>query len=208
MNKGKFITFEGCEGVGKSTQLRLLKEYAESNGIELVFTREPGGTPISEQIRSVILDVNNTSMIAECESLLYAAARAQLIKDVILPALNEGKTVVCDRYIDSSFAYQSYGRGLGFDLVARFNSYAMDKCMPDVTIFLDMKPEDNFRKRKGKVIDDRMENESLEFHNKVYDGFVAVADRFPERIVKIKPTGDKLLTHKLVIDALKERGIL
>ena len=207
MKKGKFITFEGCEGVGKSTQLRLLKEYAENSGIDIVFTREPGGTPISEQIRNVILDVNNTAMVAECESLLYAAARAQLIKDVILPALNEGKIVVCDRYIDSSFAYQAYGRNLGFDLVSRFNSFAMSDCMPDVTILLDMRPEDNFRKKKGKVIDDRMENESLEFHNIVYDGFIAVADKFPERIIKIKPTGDKIKTHELVIKALKDRGI-
>lgn len=207
MKTGKFITFEGCEGVGKSTQLRLLKEYAEKNGIDIIFTREPGGTQISEQIRNVILDVNNTAMVAECESLLYAAARAQLIKDVILPALEQGKIVVCDRYIDSSFAYQAYGRNLGFDLVARFNSFAMSDCMPDVTILLNMRPEDNFRKKKGKVIDDRMENESLEFHNKVYDGFIAVADKFPERIIKIKPTGDKIKTHELVIKALKDRGI-
>lgn len=208
MKTGKFVTFEGCEGVGKSTQLKLFKEYAEQNGIEIIFTREPGGTSISEQIRNVILDVNNTLMVAECESLLYAAARAQLIKEVILPALETGKTVVCDRYIDSSFAYQAYGRNLGFELVARFNSYALSDCMPDVTILLDMRPEDNFRRKKGKVIDDRMENESLEFHDKVYDGFTAVADKFPERIVKIKPTGDKLLTHRLVIEALKTRGIL
>lgn len=208
MKRGKFVTFEGCEGVGKSTQLKFLKEYAEQNGIEIIFTREPGGTSVSEQIRNVILDVNNTSMVAECESLLYAAARAQLIKEIILPALEAGKTVVCDRYIDSSFAYQAYGRNLGFELVARFNSYALSDCMPDVTILLDMRPEDNFRKKKGKIIDDRMENESLEFHDKVYDGFTAIADKFPERIVKIKPTGDKLLTHRLVIEALKTRGIL
>ena len=141
MKRGKFVTFEGCEGVGKSTQLKLLKEYAEQNGIEIIFTREPGGTSVSEQIRNVILDVNNTSMVAECESLLYAAARAQLIKEIILPALEAGKTVVCDRYIDSSFAYQAYGRNLGFELVARFNSYALSDCMPDVTILLDMRHE-------------------------------------------------------------------
>ena len=117
--KGKFITFEGCEGSGKSTQVALFKSYLEKNGIDYVFTREPGGTKISEKIRTLILDVENSEMTDECEALLYASARAQLVKELIIPSLNEGKLVLCDRYIDSSIAYQAHARGIGEDLLQK-----------------------------------------------------------------------------------------
>ena len=116
-----FITFEGCEGVGKSRQIRLLEEYLQKHGKKYYLTREPGGTPVSEQIRSVILDGRNVSMADECEALLYAAARVQLLKEIVKPRLDANELVLCDRYIDSSLAYQGYARGLGVDFVEKIN---------------------------------------------------------------------------------------
>ena len=200
-----FITFEGCEGVGKSTQLRLLGEYLKSTSQDALFIREPGSTDISEQIRTVILDPDNTAMTAVAEAYLYAASRAQLVREVIKPALAEGKLVVCDRYIDSSIAYQGYARGLGAELVEELNSYAVDGCMPDATVFIDLRPFEAFRNGK---LSDRLEQESEEFHNKVYDGFIAQSKRSNGRFIMIKPELDKQATSKKIIDALKTRGII
>ena len=200
-----FITFEGCEGVGKSTQLNFLKEYLNRTGQEAVFVREPGGTSIGEQIRKVILNPNNTEMAPVTESMLYASSRVQLIDQVILPALREGKIVVCDRYLDSSIAYQGYARGLGADLVKKVNYYAVENCMPDVTIFLDLCPAESFRATPGN---DRMEQENREFHNKVYEGYKAEIAISNGRIVPIKPSFDKNVTKNLIIDALRQRGAI
>ena len=200
-----FITFEGCEGVGKSTQLNLLREYLEETGQEAIFCREPGGTSVSEQIRKVILNPENTEMAAVTESMLYASSRVQLISQVILPALKEGKIVVCDRYLDSSIAYQGYARELGVDLVKKINYFAVENCMPDVTIFLDRSPAESFRATPG---DDRMEQETREFHNKVYEGYKAEMATSNGRIVSIKPDFDKNVTKQLIIDALRERGAI
>ncbi len=200
-----FITFEGCEGVGKSTQLNFLREYLEDTGQEAIFVREPGGTPIGEQIRGVILNPKNTEMSYVTESMLYAASRVQLINEVILPALKEGKIVVCDRYLDSSIAYQGYARGLGADFVKKVNSYAVQNCMPDVTIFLDLCPAESFRATPG---DDRMEQETREFHNKVYAGYKAETAISNGRIVPIKPSFDRNVTKKLILDALRQRGAI
>ena len=187
-----FVTFEGCEGVGKSTQLNMLKEYLSATGQEAVYVREPGSTRISEKIRSVILDPANTEMTAETEALLYAAARAQLVSEVILPALSAGKTVICDRYVDSSAAYQGYARGLGLgiDFVRRINSYALANAMPDVTVFIDLRPSDAFRSVRRE---DRLEREKAEFHDKVYEGYLAQASTSNE-------------THRKIIAALREKG--
>lgn len=200
-----FITFEGCEGVGKSTQLNLLREYLEETGQEAIFCREPGGTSISEQIRGVLLNPANTEMSAVTESMLYASSRVQLINQVILPALKEGKIVVCDRYLDSSIAYQGYARELGVDLVKKINFYAVENCMPDVTIFLDRSPAESFRATPG---DDRMEQETREFHNKVYEGYKAEMATSNGRIVGIKPDFDRNVTKQLIINALRERGAI
>lgn len=199
-----FITFEGCEGVGKSTQLRFLKEYLTETGQEALFLREPGGTEISEQIRSIILDANNTAMTAEAEALLYAAARVQLITEKILPALNNGVTVVCDRYIDSSIAYQGYARGLGAEFVKAINSAAVKTCMPDFTVFIDLRPSESFRINRG---DDRIEREANAFHDKVYDGYKSEIALSPSRFIQIKPDIDKNVTKTRILDALKERGV-
>lgn len=198
-----FVTFEGCEGVGKSTQLNMLKEYLSATGQDAVYVREPGSTRISEKIRSVILDPANTEMTAETEALLYAAARAQLVSEVILPALSAGKTVICDRYVDSSAAYQGYARGLGIDFVRRINSYALANAMPDVTVFIDLRPSDAFRSVRRE---DRLEREKAEFHDKVYEGYLAQASTSNGRFVMIKPEKDKNETHRKIIAALREKG--
>ena len=122
MNRGKFITFEGCDGCGKSTQLKKLSEYLEKNGVAHIFTREPGGGKISEDIRAILLNGKNTEMTDECEALLYAAARVQHLSDRVEPALKDGKLVICDRYVDSSFAYQAFARGLGEDFIGKINA--------------------------------------------------------------------------------------
>ncbi len=202
------ITFEGCEGCGKSTQSTLLKEYLTETNQAFIYAREPGGTEISEKIRSVILDKENSAMTAECEALLYAASRAQLIKQVILPSLKEGKIVILDRYIDSSLAYQAYARELTYDFVAKVNSYAMENCMPDVTIFLDVPPEKAFLRKGGADKSDRMELESLQFHNKVYEGYLKLAEMFPNRFVRFADCGGVEHMHALIIEFLRQKGYI
>ena len=200
-----FVTFEGCEGVGKSTQLNMLKDYLCRTGREAVFVREPGSTRISERIRTVILDPALTEMTAETEALLYAAARAQLVSEVILPALSAGKPVICDRYVDSSVAYQGYARGLGADMIRRINSYALENAVPDVTVFIDLRPSASFRSVRRE---DRLEREAEDFHNRVYDGYIAQARTSNGRFVLIKPEKDKFETQRKIIEALREKGAI
>lgn len=200
-----FVSFEGCEGVGKSTQLRLLKEYLEKTGQDAVYVREPGSTEISEQIRAVILDTKNTAMTDMTEALLYAASRAQLVREVIKPALEEGKLVICDRYVDSSVAYQGYGREMGADVIKQVNAPAIDGCLPDLTVFIDLSPENSWRKYRTE---DRLEQESNEFFNKVYSGFLSEIATSNGRIVPIKPDFDKNVTSNKIIALLRERGII
>lgn len=202
--KGLFITFEGCEGSGKSTQINLFKNYLEKNKIEYLFVREPGSTDISEKIRSIILDVSNDKMSDYAEALLYAASRAQLISEKILPALNSGKLVICDRYIDSSFAYQAYARGLGYDYISKINSYAIENCMPDKTIFLNISSKDAFSRKGGADKDDRLEQSGAKFHEEVYNGYIELSKKFPERFIMIDCLGEKLQTHQKIVNALKD----
>lgn len=201
-----FISFEGCEGVGKSTQLKLLQNYLEATHQDAVYVREPGSTDISEQIRKVILNPQNTAMADMTEALLYASSRAQLVREVIKPALKEGKLVICDRYVDSSIAYQGYGRGLGAETIKQINAPAVDGCMPDVTIFLDLRPSESWR--TFRMPDDRLEQESTEFFDKVYDGFVNEIESSNSRFVRIKPDFDRNVTSQKIIDALKQRGAI
>lgn len=207
--QGKFITFEGCEGSGKSTQVSLLKDYLEKNGIDYVFTREPGGTDISEKIRRLILDVNNDDMTDECEALLYSAARAQHVKEKITPALLSGKLVLCDRYIDSSLAYQAYARGLGLDFVTKINEYAVKNRMPDYTVFLDISPTDAFNRKGGQDKDDRLEQAGMDFHQKVYEGYKKIIENDKsDRFLIIDCSGSKTQTHNNIIKALKQKNVL
>ena len=206
--KGKFITFEGCEGVGKSRQIKMLEEYLKTNGISYLLTREPGGTPVSEQIRSVILDGRNVAMADECEALLYAAARVQLLKETIKPKLDQGALVFCDRYIDSSLAYQGYARGLGVEFVEKINDYAIKNFMPDYTIFLNLPPEQAFKRKGGVDKKDRLELSGMKFHEDVYKGYLQLAKRYPERFIVIDASGEKEQTHDKIIRALKEKGVI
>lgn len=206
--KGKFVTFEGCEGVGKSTQLRLIQEYFNKNKIDAVFTREPGGVRICETIRGIILNKEFTEMSPICEAMLYAASRAQLVNEVIIPELEKGKIVLCDRYVDSSFAYQGFARNIGIDKIEAINAPVIKNAIPDLTIFLDLAPREAFRRKGGRDTDDRMENEALDFHEKVYQGYKAVAKKYPNRIVCIRPSGTKMETHYAIITALRDKGII
>ena len=203
-----FITFEGCEGVGKSRQIRLLEEYLQKHGKKYYLTREPGGTPVSEQIRSVILDGKNVSMADECEALLYAAARVQLLKEIIKPRLDANELVLCDRYIDSSLAYQGYARGLGIDFVEKINDYAIKNFMPNYTIFLSLPPEQAFLRKGGVDKNDRVEQSGMEFHNKVYQGYLDLAKKYSSRFIVIDASGTREQTHAKIIDALKVRGVI
>ena len=205
---GKFVTFEGCEGVGKSTQVKKLKEYLVSRGINAVFTREPGGTPISEQIRTIILDPENKSMDDVTELMLYAAARRQHTQEFIKPRLENGETVICDRYIDSTTAYQGYARGLGSETVENLNALAVGDVNIDLRIFLDLSPERAFDRKGGRDEGDRLENEKMEFHKRVYDGFCKIAEKYPLRVVRVDASGSKQQTHEKIIKTLIERGII
>ena len=208
MRKGKFVTFEGCDGCGKSTQLKLLSNYLQEKGIAHIFTREPGGGKISEEIRGILLNGKNSEMSDECEALLYAAARAQHIKDRVEPALAEGKLVVCDRYVDSSLAYQAYARGLGFDFVAKINAFALEKYLPDATVFFDLSPREAFARKKGADEDDRLEQAGIAFHERVYEGYLELAKKYPDRFIVIDARRKIEEIAKEVVEKLTERGCL
>ncbi len=182
MKQGKFITCEGTDGSGKSTQIELLLEYLKGRGIDAVLTREPGGTPISEKIRSIILDTDNVNMSDMTELLLYAASRAQVVSEIIRPALMQGKTVICDRFIDSSYVYQGYARGLGLEIIDSVNKAAICGLMPDLTLFFDISPEVALKRRMEVTGADRIEKERMEFHMKVYNGYKELARNNPQRI--------------------------
>lgn len=183
--RGLLITIEGPDGAGKSTQLEKIRQYFEENDIPVVFMREPGGTVIGEKLRDIILDPELSEMTAMTEALLYAAARAQIVEEKILPNLKAGKTVVCDRYVDSSIAYQAYGRGLG-SVVKDINQYAVDKASPDLTILLMLSPEQGMNRIGEDTRDkDRIELASMDFHQKVLEGYKAVARDHPDRVFQL-----------------------
>ncbi len=205
---GRFITFEGCEGSGKSTQIRLLSEKLKNAGIPHIVTREPGGSEIAEKIRSIILDGKNTAMCDECEALLYAAARAQHLREIVQPALEAGTLVLCDRFVDSSLAYQGYARGLGLEFVESINSFAMRDFRPDLTLFLNISPEDAFNRKHGADKEDRMEQLGLAFHTKVYQGYLKLADMYPDRIVKVECGGTKFATAQNIYNILSSHKII
>lgn len=186
MKQGLFITMEGPDGSGKSTQIEAIRKFFESNGEKVIITREPGGTQISEKIRNLLLDRENSEMDPVAEALLYAASRAQLVAQVIAPALEAGTHVICDRFVDSSIAYQGYGRELG-DSVAIINAYAVRNCMPDITFLMKLNPEVG-KSRIDSAELDRMEMEKLEFHNRVFEGYEVLEAEFPDRIVGIDAT--------------------
>ena len=206
--RGKFITFEGCDGCGKSTQLKLFNEYLTREGVAHIFTREPGGGKISEAIREILLNGKNSEMTDECEALLYAAARAQHLSDRVEPALAEGKLVICDRYVDSSFAYQAYARGLGREFIGKINAFALEKYLPDVTIFIDLTPEAAFLRKHGADENDRLEQAGMEFHKRVYDGYKTLAAEEPNRIVCVDGNKTPAEIFADILSVLKSRNCI
>lgn len=200
--QGIFISMEGPDGSGKSTQIELLKKYLENIGYEIIVTREPGGTAISEAIRDIILDKRYTEMSDMTEALLYASARAQLVSQVIAPALAEGKAVISDRFVDSSAVYQGMARGLGVDAVYKMNEYAIQGIMPNLTIHLDLSAQVGIGRKKKQAELDRMELQTLEFHEKVAEGYRELARLAPERIYTIDATLPMEEIHKKIVDKL------
>ena len=198
-----FITFEGGEGAGKSTAIKKIVEKLQKEGREIVLTREPGGTPIGEEIRSIILDKKNTDMDVRTEALLYAASRRQHIVQKIIPSLREGKMVLCDRFLDSSLAYQGYARGIGIDKVYEMNQFATEGVEPDLTLFFDLDPEEGLRRiaaNNNREVN-RLDVEKLSFHQKVREGFLLLAKKFPHRFVVIDASQN---VQKVFEDAYKE----
>ncbi len=199
--RAPFITFEGPDGAGKSTQIRMTAELLQTAGWEVLCSREPGGTPISEKIREILLDKDNRAMDPMTELLLYAASRAQHVSEKIRPALEEGKAVVLDRYADSSVAYQGFGRKIGRENVETVNRLATGGLMPDLTFVFLLEPELARDRINGRELD-RMEAETAEFRQRVYDGFRRLKDLYPARI--------ELLDARESIEMLREKvaGIL
>lgn len=195
-NMGLFVTFEGIEGCGKTTQIARLANALRQNNVEIVVTREPGGCQISDKIRSILLDSNHDAMVAETELLLYMAARAQHISQVVRPALAQGKVVLCDRFSDATLAYQGYGRNLDLKIINQLNHYACQGTTPDVTLLLDLPVPDGLgrarsRNAKSEAADeDRFEQESLEFHQRIRDAYLLLSQQQPQRIKVIDATGD------------------
>ncbi|MDP2599851.1 MAG: dTMP kinase [Deltaproteobacteria bacterium] len=191
--KGLFITFEGIEGCGKSTQISLLNDTLLSKGLPVVLTREPGGTQIGEKIRGLLLDVGSKGMSATTELLLYAAARAQHVAEIIRPALKAGKIVLCDRYFDSTAAYQGAARTLDENILKKLHEIATGNCLPDITFLLDCSVKTGFERihnQRGKDQFDRLELESKNFHERVRTGYLALAKQEPDRIKIIDATRD------------------
>ncbi|MFD2656095.1 dTMP kinase [Gracilibacillus thailandensis] len=187
-----FITFEGGEGAGKTTIINRLAQRLTEDGHQVIQTREPGGIPIAERIRDIILDTKNTMMDARTEALLYAAARRQHLVEIVEPALKEGKIVLCDRFVDSSLAYQGAARGLGVEEVFQINQFAIADQMPDLTLFFDIEPEEGL-KRINKNVEreqNRLDLESLSFHQKVYEAYQQLLTKFPDRIERIDANFD------------------
>ena len=195
MTRGAFITFEGGEGTGKSTQLEHLAARLREAGADVVVTREPGGTPVGDAIRALVLDVEHTGAVApRTELLLYEASRAQLVADVIAPALERGAVVLCDRFADSSTAYQAFGRGIPLAEVLALNMLATGGVTPDLTILLDLPPAEGLARATGSSAADRLESEELDFHERVYDGFLTIAsgEQARVRVVDAMPGADEV----------------
>jgi dTMP kinase len=207
---GLFITFEGPEGCGKSTHVKRLAERLQADGHEVVTTREPGGTPTGEAIRGILQhDSAGEPICPEAETLLFEASRAQLVQHVIRPALERGAIVMCDRFADSTTAYQGYGRGFDVEHILQLHAFAIGETAPGLTLLLDVDVEEGFRRLHARNMQqrtglDRMERESLEFHRRVYAGYHALAERWPERFRIIDGRGDVTTVHEAIWAAVKQ----
>ena len=206
-----FITFEGIEGCGKTTQLRRLAARLEASGHAVLSTREPGGCPIADQVRGILLNADNSAMAPMAELLLYAAARAQHVAEVVTPALASGKVVLCDRFTDATVAYQGFARGLDFDVIDRLNRLATGGVRPDVTLLLDCPVEVGLGRAHARISsttgakEERFELESLQFHERVRNGYLELAHREPQRFIVVDGSLGPDATEKAVADALLSR---
>ena len=208
---GIFITFEGVEGCGKTTQLRLLKERLEAAGEKVTPTREPGGCPIADKMRAILLDAENSAITPLAELLLYAAARAQHVREVIVPALEQGHTVLCDRFTDATVAYQGHGRGLDLATIEELNRLATGGVRPELTLLIDCPVQVGLSRALARIEagsgarEERFELESVRFHERVRAGYLSLAAAFPERFLVIDGSGDVAKTQALVSAALAGR---
>ena len=203
--KGMFITFEGCEGSGKTTLINRLYDELLQMGKKVYKTREPGGVEIAEQIRNVILNVNNTKMDKRTEALLYAASRRQHLIESVIPHLQDGYIVLCDRYIDSSLAYQGYAREIGVEEVLNVNLFATNGLLPDKTIYVDVKPEVGLSRIKtNNRNQNRLDLEQMNFHKMVYEGYEKVAKMFPDRFIRINGEQEQEKVYKDCLEQILE----
>lgn len=200
--KGLFITIEGGDGSGKTTQIDLLMAYFNQHGFDVLLTREPGGTVISEKLRDIILDKEHMEMADMTEALLYAAARAQHVHEFIIPNINNGKVVICDRFVDSSVVYQGHARELGIDNIETINSFATLGIKPDLTILLDLPADIGLKRKKNQKALDRLELAADSFHIKVNEGYKILAKKHPERILAVDATKSIEEIHQIIIEAI------
>ncbi len=205
---GLFITFEGIDGSGKTLQIKYLKEYFENKKQDIIVTREPGGTKIGEQIRNVLLDNNNTEMNYVTEALLYASARAQLVSEVIKPAIEKNKIVISDRFVDSSLMYQGILRGLGVDNVQLINNFALQNIKPDITFLLDTTPEISKKRMHSRAELDRLDNENNNFYRKLRSEYLSLASQNRNRIVVLNSMANPQIVHNSIITVLKNRNLI
>ena len=205
-NNAKFITFEGIDGCGKSTQARLLLEHMNTSGVETILVREPGGTNISESIREILLHSNSSQMGDRTESLLMTASRAQLTQEFIIPNMDQGKFVIADRYSDSTLAYQGGGRNLDIEWLIELNNYATFTLLPDITFFVDIRPEEALRRQDSDK--DRIEGEGIEFQTRVRKAYQILAERFNDRYVIIDGYAEKGDIHQKVLNEMKRRKFI
>lgn len=208
MKKGLFITLEGPDGCGKSTITDLLEEELLNRGFGVVHTREPGGIDIAEQIRNVILNPDNTAMDARTEALLYAASRRQHLVERVIPAIESGKIVLCERFLDSSIAYQGFGRKIGYEEILKINEFAIEGFMPDMTLFLDIDEEAGLKRIENRSFKDRLDQESIDFHHRVKEGYEQVKTLFKDRIEVVDASMSieevKNCCLKLILNKLNE----
>ena len=203
MNTGKFITIEGGEGAGKSTNISFIKDYLEQHKLEVVLTREPGGTPLSERLRDVLLDKNETNMSSDTELLLMFAARSQHLTEVILPAINKGKWVICDRFTDATYAYQGGGRGIDFNRIAALENWVQGDIRPDMTIIFDLPVDVGLSRASNRSQPDRFEQESIDFFTRVRNVYLERADQNPERYAVVNAEPDLETVQKDLLHVLE-----
>lgn len=203
LTKGKFITFEGIDGCGKSTQVKMLVEKLEKLKMDVITIREPGGNRISESIRDILLYRDTHELGERTEALLMTASRAQLTKEIILPALNKGTWVVADRYADSTLAYQGGGRQIDIDSLEKLNQFATYNTVPDLTIFIDILPDEGVRRQNTKL--DRIEQAGVDFQSRVRDQYLKLAEKYSDRIIVIKGQEDVNTIHKNIWKEFEQR---